>query len=89
MLDNGAEAVVYLEEGPDGKKVLIKERVPKVYRHKEIDEKIRKERNRTEARLMSEARRSGVSTPIIYDVEDFKLKMQYIEGVPIKYLITS
>ncbi len=88
MLDNGAEALVYLEEGPDGKKVLVKERVPKVYRHKEIDEMIRKERNRTEARLMSEARRSGVSTPIIYDVEDFKLQMQYIEGVPIKYLIT-
>ncbi|MDQ1274755.1 MAG: bifunctional N6-L-threonylcarbamoyladenine synthase / protein kinase Bud32, partial [Euryarchaeota archaeon] len=89
MLDNGAEAVVYLEEGPEGKKVLIKERVPKAYRHKEIDEKIRTERNRTEARLLSEARRSGVSTPIIYDVEDFKLKMQYIDGVPIKYLITS
>ena len=88
MLDNGAEAVVYLEEGHEGKKVLIKERVPKAYRHKEIDEKIRTERNRTEARLMSEARRSGVSTPIIYDVEDFKLKMQYIDGIPIKYLIT-
>jgi len=88
MLDNGAEAIVYLEEGSEGKKVLVKERVPKVYRHKEIDEMIRKERNRTEARLMSEARRSGISTPIIYDVEDFKLKMQYIEGVPIKYLIT-
>jgi len=88
LLDNGAEAVVYLEEGHEGKKVLVKERVPKVYRHKEIDEMIRKERNRTEARLMSEARRSGVSTPIIYDVEDFKLQMQYIEGVPIKYLIT-
>lgn len=87
MLDNGAEAVVYLEDGPEGKKVLIKERVPKTYRHKEIDERIRTERNRTEARLMSEARRSGVSTPIIYDVEDFKLKMQYIDGVPIKYLI--
>jgi len=88
MLDNGAEAVVYLEEGHEGNKLLVKERVPKVYRHKEIDEVIRKDRNRTEARLMSEARRSGVSTPIIYDVEDFKLKMQYIEGVPIKYLIT-
>lgn len=87
-LDNGAEAVVYLEDGPEGKKVLIKERVPKAYRHKEIDERIRAERNRTEARLMSEARRSGVSTPIIYDVEDFKLKMQYIDGVPIKYMIT-
>jgi N6-L-threonylcarbamoyladenine synthase/protein kinase Bud32 len=87
MLDNGAEAVVYLEEGHEGKKVLVKERVPKAYRHPQIDEVIRKERNRTEARLMSEARRSGVSTPIIYDAEDFKLKMQYIEGVPIKYLI--
>lgn len=88
MLDNGAEAIVYLEEGPEGKKVLVKERVPKVYRHKEIDERIRTERNRTEARLMSEARRHGVSTPIIYDVEDFKLKMQYIDGVPIKCLVT-
>lgn len=88
MLDNGAEAVVYLEEGHEGQKVLVKERVPKAYRHREIDERIRKERNRTEARLMSEARRSGVSTPIIYDVDDFKLKMQYIDGVPVKYLIT-
>jgi N6-L-threonylcarbamoyladenine synthase/protein kinase Bud32 len=87
-LNNGAEAVVYLEDVPEGKKVLIKERVPKTYRHKDIDERIRTERNRTEARLMSEARRNGVSTPIIYDVEDFKLKMQYIDGVPIKYLIT-
>jgi len=87
MLKNGAEAVVYLEEGPEGRKVLVKERIPKVYRHKEIDEIIRKERNRTEAKLMSEARSYGISTPIIYDVEDFKLKMQYIEGVTIKYLI--
>jgi N6-L-threonylcarbamoyladenine synthase/protein kinase Bud32 len=87
-LDNGAEAVVYLEEGPEGQEVLIKERVPKAYRHKEIDERIRTERNRTEARLMSEARRSGVPTPIIYDVEDFKIKMQYIDGIPIKHLIT-
>jgi len=88
LLDSGAEAVVYLEEGPEGEKLLVKERVPKAYRLKEIDERIRKERNRTEARLMSEARRAGVPTPIIYDVEDFKLKMQYIEGAPIKYLIT-
>ncbi|HWR26008.1 MAG TPA: bifunctional N(6)-L-threonylcarbamoyladenine synthase/serine/threonine protein kinase [Methanosarcina sp.] len=87
ILDNGAEAVIYLEEGSDGKKVLVKERIPKAYRHKEIDENIRKERTRTEARMMSEARRSGVPTPIIYDIEAFKLKMQYIEGVPIKYLI--
>ncbi|AKB24388.1 YgjD/Kae1/Qri7 family, required for N6-threonylcarbamoyl adenosine t(6)A37 modification in tRNA [Methanosarcina sp. MTP4] len=88
LLDSGAEAVVYLEEGPGGEKVLVKERVPKAYRLKEIDERIRKERNRTEARMMSEARRAGVPTPIIYDVEAFKLKMQYIGGAPVKYLIS-
>ncbi|MFY1110359.1 MAG: bifunctional N(6)-L-threonylcarbamoyladenine synthase/serine/threonine protein kinase [Methanosarcinaceae archaeon] len=88
LLDSGAEAVVYLEEGPGGEKVLVKERVPKAYRLKEIDERIRKERNRTEARMMSETRRAGVPTPIIYDVEAFKLKMQYIGGAPVKYLIS-
>lgn len=87
ILDSGAEAVVYLEEEPAGQKVLVKERVRKAYRLKEIDERIRKERNRTEARLISDARRAGVPTPIIYDIEDFRLKMQYLEGAPIKYLI--
>lgn len=87
ILNSGAEAVVYLEEEPGEQKVLVKERVRKAYRLKEIDEKIRKERNRTEARLISDARRAGVPTPIIYDIEDFRLKMQYLDGAPIKYLI--
>lgn len=87
LLKSGAEAIVFLEDGAAGEKVLVKERVPKPYRLKEIDERIRKERNRTEARMLSEARRAGVPTPIVYDVEDFLIKMQYLEGRPIKYLI--
>jgi Kae1-associated kinase Bud32 len=76
-LARGAEAVVILEESR-----VIKERIPKNYRLKDLDERIRKERTRAEARLISEARRGGVPTPIIYDIQDFIIEMQYIEGSP-------
>ena len=60
----------------------------KQYRLKEIDETLRKERTRSEARLISEARRCGVPTPIIRDVTDFEIKMEYIEGTALKKVIT-
>jgi TP53 regulating kinase-like protein len=82
-LASGAEATVSLEHG-----VIIKERVPKRYRLKELDERIRKERTRAEARLMSEARRRGVPTPIIYDIEDFTIEMEFIQGEPLKNIMT-
>ncbi len=81
-LTSGAEATVKLEDG-----VLIKERVPKNYRLKELDERIRKERTKAEARLLSEARRAGVPTPIIYDIENSTIKMQYLDGTAIKHVI--
>lgn len=81
-LAKGAEAVVLLEEG-----TVIKERIPKNYRLQEIDERIRKERTRAEARLISEARKSGVPTPVIYDIQDFRIEMQYIEGSPLKHVM--
>lgn len=81
-LARGAEALVTLDEG-----IVIKERIPKSYRLQEIDERIRKERTRAEARLISEARRGGVPTPVIYDIQDFRIEMQYIEGKPLKYLM--
>jgi len=81
-LARGAEAVVKLEGN-----ILVKERIPKNYRLQEIDERIRKERTRAEARLISEARRGGVPTPVIYDIQDFRIEMQYIEGSPLKYVM--
>lgn len=81
-LASGAEATVTLEDA-----VITKERVPKRYRLTELDERIRKERTRAEARLLSEARRAGIPTPIIYDIENYKIKMQYINGTPLKYVI--
>ena len=83
IIASGAEAVIALERN-----TIIKTRVSKRYRLKEIDETLRRERTRTEARLISEARRCGVPTPIIKDVTGFEIKMEYINGDPLKNVIT-
>ncbi len=59
----GAEAVVELGE------VVRKRRLPKEYRHPALDARLRRERTGTEARLTSLARRAGVPTPVVRDVD--------------------
>ena len=81
-LTSGAEATVKLEG-----ELIVKERVPKRYRLKELDERIRRERTKAEARLISEARRLGIPTPIVHDIQNSTIVMQYIPGTPLKYVI--
>ena len=83
VIASGAEAVISLEGD-----TIIKTRIQKRYRLKEIDENLRRERTRTEARLISEARRCGVPTPIIRDIVDFEIRMEYINGIALKNIIT-
>ncbi len=82
VIASGAEAVIALEGN-----TIIKTRIEKRYRLKEIDESIRRERTKIEARLISEARRCGVPTPIIRDVTDFEIRMEYIEGTALKNIV--
>jgi N6-L-threonylcarbamoyladenine synthase/protein kinase Bud32 len=60
----GAEAVVTV-----GDERVTKRRLPKAYRHPALDERLRRERTVAEARLTSEARRHGVPTPVVRDVD--------------------
>ena len=62
----GAEAVVALE---DDTGTVSKRRLSKAYRHPELDRRLRTRRTRSEARLTSEARRVGVPTPVVFDVD--------------------
>jgi len=78
----GAEAVVLIEDGR-----VVKTRVKKSYRVDELDERLRRERTRAEAKLMSDARKLGIPTPIIYDVGRFDLVMETIHGTPLKDVI--
>jgi bifunctional N6-L-threonylcarbamoyladenine synthase / protein kinase Bud32 len=59
----GAEAVVELGED------VRKRRRPKTYRHPALDARLRRERTASEARLTSLARRAGVPTPAIRDID--------------------
>ena len=88
LIKRGAEAEIYLERW-HGRKVVIKRRIRKGYRIKELDEEIRATRTKREALLMAAARQAGVAVPIIYDIDVDKKEiiMQYIEGERIKDVI--
>ncbi|EQD53289.1 O-sialoglycoprotein endopeptidase/protein kinase [mine drainage metagenome] len=87
-VSRGAEAT--LREGDWwGFAVLIKDREAKGYRPKEFDDRLRKERIRTEARLLLEARRAGVRTPLIYDVDmtHARIIMERLPGPTLKQIL--
>ena len=88
LIKRGAEAEIYLSDWR-GRKVVIKKRIPKLYRNAEIDKRLREARTKLEAKLISEARSFGVATPIIYDVDTGNswIVMEYIEGERIKEVL--
>ena len=55
-------------------------RPKKKYRAAALDEKIRRERTRREARLLSRAKEAGVICPVVYEVSDFAMRMKLLEG---------
>ncbi|ADN34878.1 metalloendopeptidase, glycoprotease family [Methanolacinia petrolearia DSM 11571] len=87
LLENGqargAEAVV-TESGRD----VIKRRLSKKYRNSSLDSRLIAERTRAEARLISQARRYGVPTPLIRDVTADSIVMERIDGPMLKLDLT-
>lgn len=85
LIKRGAEAEIHVSEWRN-RKVALKKRIPKTYRLKEIDRRLRETRTKLEAKLISEARSFGVSTPLIYDVdkEESQIMMEFIQGERIK-----
>jgi len=86
IVARGAEAVLYRKNG-----LLIKQRIPKKYSIKQIDEKLRKSRTTVEASLLSNARRVGVPTPKIVEVDknNAKITMEFIIGIKLKDLLNT
>ncbi len=82
IIARGAEAILYKENG-----MLIKERIKKGYRIKEIDEELRKKRTKSESNLIIKARRNRVNVPLIYKVSDYKIMMEYLNGENVKEIL--
>ncbi|SMO32292.1 bifunctional N(6)-L-threonylcarbamoyladenine synthase/serine/threonine protein kinase [Halorubrum cibi] len=84
----GAEAVVEvvdadddgLVEGIVDRPIVRKRRIPKEYRHPALDRSLRRDRTVAEARLTNEARRAGVPTPLVYDIDvpEATLTLQHV-----------
>ncbi|MCS7105719.1 MAG: KEOPS complex kinase/ATPase Bud32 [Candidatus Aenigmarchaeota archaeon] len=90
IIYRGAEAILYLDF-IEGEKVLVKERIEKKYRIKEIDEKLRKSRTRKEVNLLREARSVGIATPQVFlvDEKNHKIVMEFIEGIRLKEFLNQ
>jgi TP53 regulating kinase-like protein len=90
LIKKGAEAELYHGDWL-GFDAIFKRRVPKNYRNRDLDSLIRSTRTSLEAKLLSESRRLGVPTPIVYmvDLEKAEITMSHIDGVPMKRLIND
>ena len=90
LIYKGAEANLYLDEW-FGLKVIRKVRASKLYRVSELDRGLRLHRTVNEAKLLSAARRVGVLTPFVFDVDlrSFTLVMEYLNGALLKDLLPS
>ena len=85
LIRRGAEAELYKTEF-EGQAALMKKRVSKSYRNKEIDETIRSRRTRSEAKLLRKVRSVGVVTPKVFEVnsDDFYIMMEFIPAPRLK-----
>lgn len=90
LIKQGAEAKLFLSK-LEYQDVIIKDRIKKKYRIKQIDEKIRKKRTSLESNLLTRARRARVPTPKIFKIDEKqnKIIMEYIDGEIIKEVLNQ
>ena len=88
IIAQGAEAKIHRGQW-HGREVVIKERVSKAYRPKELDIRLRNSRLKAEAQLISQARKVEVRTPFIYDIDlqNSSITMEFIDGPTAKNLL--
>ncbi|MDO9538277.1 MAG: KEOPS complex kinase/ATPase Bud32 [Thermoplasmata archaeon] len=88
IIARGAEAVLTRSRWHN-RDVVVKERVTKAYRVKELDSRLRESRTKSEAQLMAQARKAGVKTPLVYDIDLVKciIVMEFIEGLTAKMVL--
>ncbi|MBW3002840.1 Kae1-associated serine/threonine protein kinase [Candidatus Woesearchaeota archaeon] len=76
-IGSGAEAILYKE----GNKVL-KDRISKDYRQKDLDNSLRKARTRREAKVLTKLKEIGIPGPELLDMDDksMRISMSFING---------
>jgi len=77
ILQQGAEAAIYLDKK---QKLILKDRIKKSYRIPELDNRIRKQRTKSEIKLLEKASKI-ISAPLPKASKDInKIEMPFIQG---------
>ena len=84
IIDQGAEATISLNDT-----TIIKDRLKKSYRLKEIDEKLRKSRTRREAKVLNKLQELDFPAPRLNDMCDsaMQLRMEFIKGNKVRDIL--
>jgi TP53 regulating kinase and related kinases len=90
LLFKGAESNIYLTRWYN-KKAISKIRIPKIYRHRVLDDDLRRRRTISESKMITLAKEFGLRTPYIYFVDAFRAEivMEYISGTRASKVLTS
>jgi len=90
LIHKGAEASLFYGRWFN-KNVIFKHRIPKAYRVKELDKKIRTARTLNESRALIKVKKYGVDTPQVYEIDTKNsiIIMKYIEGNKLKNILSS
>ncbi len=82
QIGKGAEAIIYLDKN------IIKDRIKKSYRIKEIDEKLRRFRTKREAKVLEKLNALNFPAPkLIYCDKKEIIEMEYIKGPKLRDVI--
>ncbi|MFC1775176.1 KEOPS complex kinase/ATPase Bud32 [Nanoarchaeota archaeon] len=84
IMSQGAEAIIR----KDGNKI-VKERLVKDYRIKEIDIPLRKFRTKREAKVLMKLKNLGVPCPSVFSVDDknMTIEMEFLDGPKVRDIL--
>jgi N6-L-threonylcarbamoyladenine synthase/protein kinase Bud32 len=79
IIARGAEAIIIKKDNS-----ILKSRVIKTYRIKELDDELRQKRTRSEAKILTKLKGSA---PAVLSIDTTSIEMEYIDGDVIKTIL--
>ena len=83
ILSQGAEAVLVLDKN------LVKDRIPKRYRHPRIDAELRSSRTNREAKILRKLEALGFPAPRLVNQKQATIEMQFLLGKRVRDVLTA
>ena len=80
ILSIGAEAVLTLQKNKEKQMVVLKKRLPKSYRIKEIDQRLRSSRTRREVKVLEKLAPFGFVPKVFFTDAEKNIEMEYLSG---------